>query len=160
MSICEKSFPNTSNLFPLLDTHDDGPIVQTQQKYSSGPLRRKLTVPLQLRPLTFTALKQRLRCCCCCSVAQSCPTLCDPWTAAHQASLSSTISWSLLRFMSIESAMLSNHLVLWCPLLLPSIFTSITVFCNDLSLHIRWPQSIGASASASVLPMNIQAWFL
>ena len=154
MSICEKSFPNTSNLFPLLDTHDDGPIVQTQQKYSSGPLRRKLTVPLQLRPLTFTALKQRLRCCCCCSVAQSCPTLCDPWTAAHQASLSSTISWSLLRFMSIESAMPSNHLILCCPLLLlSSVFLGIRVFSNEWALGTG-AQSIGASAS--VLPMNSQ----
>ena len=142
MSICEKSFPNTSNLFPLLDTHDDGPIVQTQQKYSSGPLRRKLTVPLQLRPLTFTALKQRLRCCCCCSVAQSCPTLCDPWTAAHQASLSSTISWSLLRFMSIESAMLSNYLILCQPLLLclRSFPASIRVFSSEFTLPIRWPK--------------------
>ena len=156
MSICEKSFPNTSNLFPLLDTHDDGPIVQTQQKYSSGPLRRKLTVPLQLRPLTFTALKQRLRCCCCCSVAQSCPTLCDPWTAAHQASLSSTISWSLLRFMSIESAMPSNHLILCRPfLLLPSIFPSIRVFSSESALRIRWPKDWSFDFT-TVLPVSIQ----
>ena len=156
MSICEKSFPNTSNLFPLLDTHDDGPIVQTQQKYSSGPLRRKSTVPLQLRPLTFTALKQRLRCCCCCSVAQSCPTLCDPWTAAHQASLSSTISWSLLRFMSIESAMPSNHLILCRPfLLLPSIFPSIRVFSSESALRIRWPKDWSFDFT-TVLPVSIQ----
>ena len=83
-----------------------------------------------------------------------------PWPAACQAPLASTISWGLFKFTSIESAMLSNHLVLCCPLLLlSSIFPSIKVFSNELTLHIRW-QSIGASASASVLPMNIQCWFL
>ena len=79
--------------------------------------------------------------------------------AAYQASLSSTISQSLLQFLSIESVMLSNHLILWCPLLpLPSIFASIGIFSKQCSLHIRWP-SIGASALASVLPKNIQHWF-
>ena len=64
-----------------------------------------------------------------------------PWTAACQASLSFTISWSLLKFMSIESVMPSNHLISCCPLLLlPSIFPSITVFSSDSSLHIRWPK--------------------
>ena len=80
-----------------------------------------------------------------------------PWTAAHQASLSITDSWSLLKLMSIESVMPSNHLILCCFLLLPpSIFPSIRVISNESVLHIRWP-SIGDSASASVLPMNIQA---
>ena len=60
------------------------------------------------------------------SVAQSCPTLCTPWTAAHQATLSFTVSWSLLKLMSIESVMTSNHLILYCRLLfLPSVFPSI-----------------------------------
>ena len=73
--------------------------------------------------------------------------------------LSFIISRSLLKFMSIESVMPSKHLVLGCPLLLlPSIFLSIRVFSNELALHIRC-QSIGTSASASVLPMNIQDWF-
>ena len=82
-----------------------------------------------------------------------------PWTAAGQASLSITNSWSLLKLMSIESLMPSNHLILCCPLLLlPSIFPSIRVFSNE-SVHIRWP-NIGVSASGSVLPMNIQDWFL
>ena len=64
-----------------------------------------------------------------------------PWTAAHQASLSFTISWSLLKFMSIESVMPSNHLILCRPLLLPpSIFPSIRVFSNELALCIRWPK--------------------
>jgi len=82
-----------------------------------------------------------------------------PWTAAHQASLSCTISQSLLKLMSIESMMPSNHLILYCPfLLLPSIFPSIRVFSSESTLLIGG-QSIGASASASVLPMNIQGWF-
>ena len=63
------------------------------------------------------------------------------WTATHQSLLSSTISWSFLSFMSIESMMLSNHLILCCPiLLLPSIFLSIRVFCNVSTLCIRWPK--------------------
>ena len=62
-----------------------------------------------------------------------------PWTAAHQASRSITNSWSLLKFMSIESVMLSNHLILCHPfLLLPSIFPSIGVFLNESVLCIRW----------------------
>ena len=82
--------------------------------------------------------------------------LCDPWTAAHQALLSSTISQSLLKLMSFESVMPSKHLILCRPfLLLPSIFASIRVFSDELALH----QSIGASVSASVLPMNIQNLF-
>ena len=61
-----------------------------------------------------------------------------PWTAARQASLSITNSWSLLRLMSIESVMPSNHLILCCPLpLLLSVFPSITVFSNELSIDIR-----------------------
>ena len=64
-----------------------------------------------------------------------------PWTAACQASLSFTISRSLLKFMSIESVTPSNHLVLCCPLLLlPSIFPRIRVFSNESALCIRWPK--------------------
>ena len=79
---------------------------------------------------------------CCCSVTKSCPTLCDtPWTAARSASLSFTIFQSLLRFMSVESVMLSSHLVLCCPLLfIPSIFSSIRVFSCKSTLCIRWPK--------------------
>ena len=141
-----------------------------------------------------------------------------PWTIARQASLSFIISQSLLKFMSIELVMPSNHLILCHPLLLlPSIFLSIRVFSNKSALRIRWPkywsfrfnispsndyselisfridwfdplavqgtvkslqsflasgsflmsrlftsggQNIGASASASVLPMNFQGWLL
>ena len=63
-----------------------------------------------------------------------------PWTATHQASLSITNSWSLLKLMSIESVMWSNHLILCHPLLPPSIFPSIRVFSDESALHIRWPR--------------------
>ena len=76
----------------------------------------------------------------------------------QQASLSITNSQSLLKFMSIKSVMPCNHLILCHPLLLPLLFPSIRVFPTESVLHIRW-QSIGASASASVLPMNILDWF-
>ena len=82
-----------------------------------------------------------------------------PWTAARQASLSFTNSWSLLKLMSIELVMPSNHLILCRPLLLlPSILPSIRVFSNESVLCIRC-QSIGASALASVHPMNNQNLF-
>ena len=88
--------------------------------------------------------------CCCCSAAQPCPTLCHPWPAAHQASLSFTISRSSLRLMSIESVMPSSHLILCRPLLfLPSIFPSIRVFSNESVLHIRWPKYWSFSFSIS-----------
>ena len=82
-----------------------------------------------------------------------------PQTTAHQASLSFTTFWSMLRLMSIESVMPSKDLVLCHPLLLLSlIFPSLRVFSNELPLFIRGP-SIGPSASASVLLRNIQGWF-
>ena len=81
------------------------------------------------------------------------------WIAACQASLSITNSQSLLKLMSMELVMPSNHLILCHPLLLPpSIFPSIRVFSNESVLLIRWP-NIGVSASASVLPMNNQDLF-
>ena len=73
-----------------------------------------------------------------------------PWTAACQASLSFTISWSLLKLMSIDSVMSSNHLLLCHPLfLLPSVFPSIRVFSNESALHIRWPKYWNFSFSIS-----------
>ena len=82
-----------------------------------------------------------------------------PWTAAYQASLSFTISQSLLKLMSIELAMTSNHLILCCPLHL-----LLQSFAESGSLPVSWlftsgGQSIGASALASVLPMNNQGLF-
>ena len=72
------------------------------------------------------------------------------WTAARQATLSIINSWSLLKLMSIELVMLSNHLILCCPLLLlPSITPSIRVFANESGLHIRWPSYWSFSFSIS-----------
>ena len=87
------------------------------------------------------------------SVAQSCPTLCDPMDCKTQASLSITISQSLLKLMSIESVMPSNHLILCHPLLLlPSLFPSIRVFSNESALCIRWPKY--QSFSFNISPSN------
>ena len=73
-----------------------------------------------------------------------------PWTIACQAPLSFTVSWSLLKFMSIESVMPSNHLILHHPLLLLSVFPSIRVFSNESALCIRWPKHW--SFSVSMIP--------
>ena len=79
--------------------------------------------------------------------------LVTPWTAALQASLSITNSWSLPKLMSIESVMPSNHLILCRPLLLPrSIFPNIRVFSNESALHIRWPNDW--SFSFNISPSN------
>ena len=75
-----------------------------------------------------------------------------PWTGARQASLSITNSQSLLKLMCINSVMLSNHLILCHPLLLPSIFPSIRVFSNDSDIHIRWPNYW--SFSFNISPSN------
>ena len=78
--------------------------------------------------------------------------LATPRTAAPQASLSFTTSWSLLKLMSIESVIPSNHLILCHPLLLPSIFPSVRGFSNESALHIRWPKYW--SFSFSIRPYN------
>ena len=96
---------------------------------------------------------------CGCSVTKSCSISATPWTAARQASPSFTISQSLLKLMSTDSMMPSNHLILCWP------FSSCPQsFSASRSFPVSWlfasgGQSIGASASASVLPMNIQSWF-
>ena len=88
------------------------------------------------------------------------PLFATLWTAAHQASLSITNTRSSLKLMSIESVIPSNHLILCCPLLLlPSIFPSIRVFCDESVLRIGWPKYWSFSG-ASVLPVNIQDYFL
>ena len=88
----------------------------------------------------MTAFQAVMCPCCYCSVAKSCPTLCDSMGYSTPASLSSTVSHSLLKLMSTESMMPSNHLILGCPLLLllPSIFPRIRVFSSESALHIRW----------------------
>ena len=90
-----------------------------------------------------------------CSVGSNSATT---WTAAHQAFLSITNSWSLLKLMSIESVMSSNHLILCSPLLLlPSIPPNIRVFSNESDLHMSWPMYL--NFSFSIILMNIQDWF-
>ena len=90
---------------------------------------------------------------CCCLVAWWCWLFVTPWKAAHQAPLSSAFSWRLLRFMSIELVVLSNHLVLYCPLLLmPSIIPNISSFSDKSAFCIRWPKYW--SFSFSTTPSN------
>ena len=93
-----------------------------------------------------------------CSVAKSCLTLCDPVDCSTPVSPSFTVSRNLLKLMSIEPVMPSNHLILCCPLLpLPSIFPSIRVFSNKSALRIRRPNYW----SFNISPSNeIQGWFL
>ena len=80
-------------------------------------------------------------CYCRCSVVSRVRLFATPWTAAGQAPLSFTISQILLKLMSIELSMLSNHLILCRPLfLLSSIFPIIRIFSNELAFHIRWPK--------------------
>ena len=84
-------------------------------------------------------------------VTQSRPTVCNPWITSHQASLSITKAWSLLKLMSIELVMPSNHLILSCPfLLLPSIFPSFRVFSSESVLPIKWPKHWSLSFSISL----------
>ena len=87
-----------------------------------------------------------------CSISKSCPTLSNPMDCSTPGSVSLTISWSLPKFMSIESVMPSNHFILCHPLLLlPSIFPSIRVFSNESVIPITWPKywSFSFSLSAS-----------
>ena len=72
-----------------------------------------------------------------------------PWTTVHQAFLSFTVSWSLVKLMSVESVMPSNHLIVCCPLLLLSVFPSLRVFSNESALHIRGPKYWSFSISPS-----------
>ena len=84
-----------------------------------------------------------------------------PWTAAYQASLSFTVSQSLLKFMSIESVMLSNHLILCHSLLfLPSVFPSIRVFSSESTLCLRWPKYWSLSFSFSINLSNEYSWLI
>ena len=130
------------------------------QRLSENPAQRGHGVrpdPEGLSPVGHLSLSDtQLQVCChlFSSVAQSCPTRCDPmdWTAAHQASLSITNFRSLPKLTSIESVMSSNHLILCCPLLPPSIFPRIRVFSNESDLHIRWPKYW--SFSFNIRPSN------
>ena len=125
---------------------------KTCPDYSNSP-----TLPLSIhsRPLLSIICSVLFS-----SVAQLCPTLCDPMNRSTPDHPFHHHCRSLLKPMSIELVMPSNHLILWRPLLiLPSIFPSIRVFSNE-SLSASGGQSIGVSASTSVLPMNTQDWSL
>ena len=104
--------------------------------------------------LSHSVLTTALRYSSNCSVAQSCPALCGPMDCgARQASLSFTISQSLLKLLSIELVMPSSHLILCRPLLLPpSVFSSIRAFSNESALDIRWPKYW--SFSFNISPSN------
>ena len=122
-------------------------------------LQTVLTMPVskqwENRVILFLLTIYIFLCCCCFSVAKLWLTqpLVTPWTAAHQALLSFFVSRSLLKYMSIESVMLSNRLILYCSLfLLPSIFPNIRVSSNESALHIRWPNYW--SFSFSISPSN------
>ena len=120
----------------------------------------------QSRPQIQNGIRniQGLMCVFSCSVSKSCPTLCDPWSIVCQASLSFTVSWTLLRLMSIEMVMLSNHLILCHSLLLlASTFPSIRVFPNE-SVHQGsnyWISSFSISPSnefSGLISLKID-WF-
>ena len=103
------------------------------------------------RDTFLICLLNQLACCCCCGSAVSDSV--TPRTAVCQASLSFPISWSLLKLMSIELVMSSNHLILCHPLLLlPPVFPSIKVFSSELALYIRWPKYW--SSSFIISPSN------
>ena len=87
----------------------------------------------------------------CFSITELCPTLCDPMDGS-MPSLSLAFSWSLPKFMCISLVMPSCHLILWCPLLLPSVFPSIRVFSTKSALCIRWPKYW--SFSFNISPSN------
>ena len=109
-----------------------------QIEYNSKMIDLSLTIP-----------------CCYCSVVKSCLTLCNPLDCRRQVSLSFITSWSLLKLMSIELVMPSNHLILCRPLLLlPSAFPRIRVFSNDLALRIRQPKDWLQSFSFSISPSS------
>ena len=127
------------------DQHDDLPEMMSG-KVEKGPADQAVLIHFAWNDL----FKNNLLLLFSCSVMSDSETL---WTAKRQASLSFTISWSLLKLMSIESLIPSNHLILCRPLLLlPCIFPSIRVFSSELALHIRWPK--WWSFSFSISPSN------
>ena len=122
------------------------PVVQ-RQRYSSQPQMRNRLSLRSVKHYTDTTKKKV----CYCLVTL--PTLGDPKKCSVPGSLSFTMSWNLLKLMSIKSVILSHHLTLCRPLLLlPSIFPSIRVFSNESALHIRWPKYW--SFSFSISPSN------
>ena len=146
---CEQVFPETCNLFPTLFTlrgcsRLPGPQAQLLVHHAQGRPRRQGGLPSGRyhlptvylgRPATLVGSLFL----CCCSVAKLYPTVQPRGLQHSQASLPFTITWSLLKFMSIKSVMPANHLILCRPLLLlPSIFPSIRVFSSESAILIRW----------------------
>ena len=122
-----------------------GPDFHYKSTFSSPSLTESLTNSLARLYMYDTAKSQQVILPLCCVVQSlSCVRLfVTPRTAACQASLSFTISLSLLKLMSMESVIPSSHLILCRPLLLlPSIFPSIKVFSNESALHVRWPKEL------------------
>ena len=148
--LSECLYPN----FPLIRTPFTG--LCTAHPTPISPHLNSIKSPkiLFANKVTFTSITDG-----CYLVTKSCPTLCNPWTAACQAPLSSMISWSLLEFISIESVMLSNHLILCHSLFLFLQSFPASEYFPMSQLFTAGGQSIGASALASVLPMTIQGWF-
>ena len=132
-----------------LQSSSDFPVTSYEKsKWTYGPCGVSFRVSLSIRKKVFSS-SQSL------SHVQLFAT---PWTAARQASLFITNSWSLLKLMSIESKKPSNHLILCYPLLLPTIFPSIRVFSNEWVLHIKWPKYW--SFSFSISPSNEYSGFI
>ena len=114
--------------------------------------------PDQTNPSTPSQHNVSSRCCCVQSLSPVWLFV-TPWTTARQASLSFTVSWSFLKFISIESIMLSSQPILYCPLLLsPSIFPNISVFSNESAFLIKWPKYWSFSFSISL--SNEYSWLI
>ena len=127
--------------------------VKFYASFFHSPLSPSLRGSLAL--LCFLPLVQSVS-----SVAQSCPTLCNPMNCSTPGLPVHHQLPSLPKLMSIELVMPSNHLILCHPLLLlPSIFPNIRIFSDESALYIRWPKYWSFSFNTSVLPMNTQDWF-
>ena len=135
-SFCLQSFPALGSFLMSWLLVSDGQIIGASALVSVLPMDIQDWFPLGLTDLSTNKYQF--------SLVQSLSHVwlfVTPSTAMHQASLSFTISWSLLKFVSMESAMPSNHRILCrCLLLLPSVFPSVRVFSSESALHIRWPQ--------------------
>ena len=138
-------FKLTYVMLMLADSSDQSPVETSLRRPGQDFLLVSSKIHWSPSELSFVVVVELLICV---------QIFATPWTAAHQVSLSVTISLSLLRFMSIESMMLSNHLILCCSHLLLSIFPSIKVFSRVDSLHHVTKVS---ELQPSVLPMNIQS---
>ena len=146
-SLCPEC-PSSQHLRNSSVPSSQGSTLESRSEYSSSSPTSLLTNPSGLSQLPHLFVVQLL------SYVQLFAT---PWPAAGQPSLSFTFSWSLLKFMSIETGMPSNHLILCRPLLLlPSMFPSMSGSGKVSQLFASVGQSIGASVSASVLPGHIQ----